>query len=137
MQQSKTYEERSREYLSKAFEELEAGDLTQASEKGWGAAAEIVKAVADERGMAHIQHRHLFTVVEVLAVETTDRDLARLFHVANGLHSNFYEDWLSRASVEQGLRDVTQFVDGVERVATGNEEVSAHGCLGYPRRCHE
>ena len=46
-QQVKTYQERSREYLAKAFEELEAGDLTQASEKGWGAAAQIVQAAAN------------------------------------------------------------------------------------------
>ena len=59
MQQAQTYRERSREYLSKAFQELSEGDLTQASEKGWGAAAQMVKAVADERGMAHHSHRSI------------------------------------------------------------------------------
>jgi uncharacterized protein (UPF0332 family) len=59
MQQAHTYQERSREYLSKAFQELEAGDLTQASEKGWGAAAQMVKAVAHDKGMEHHSHRSL------------------------------------------------------------------------------
>jgi hypothetical protein len=115
-QQVRTYRERSREYLAKAFEELEAGDLTQASEKGWGAAAQIVKAVADERGTEHRQHRHLFPVVEALAREASDTELTRLFHVANGLHSNFYEEWLSHASVEEGLKDVAQFAARLERL---------------------
>ena len=38
-----SYTDRSRTYLSQASEELAKADLCQASEKGWGAAAEIVK----------------------------------------------------------------------------------------------
>ena len=49
-QQVRTYRELSREYLAKAFEELKAGDLTQASERGWDAAAQIVKALAEQSG---------------------------------------------------------------------------------------
>ena len=66
--------ERSREYLAKAFEELEAGDLTQASEKGWGAAAQIVKAVADERGINHHHHAALFRTAQALSREVDDND---------------------------------------------------------------
>ena len=36
--------------LDQANAELETGDLRQASEKGWGAAAQIVKAAAQNRG---------------------------------------------------------------------------------------
>ena len=56
-QQTQTYRERSRALLAEAREELGAGDLEQASVKGWGAAAQMVKAVADERGMPHEHHR--------------------------------------------------------------------------------
>ena len=45
-----SYTSRSMTYLSQASEELAKGDLCQASEKGWGAAAEMVKAVAAVRG---------------------------------------------------------------------------------------
>ena len=113
MQQTETYRERSREFLYKAREELEGGDLVQASEKSWGAAALIVKAVADLRGLDHQSHRHLFSVVGDMARETNDTELVRLFHVANGLHGNFYEDWLSRELVEQGIRDVELLVEKV------------------------
>ena len=44
------YRDQSRAYLEQANEELARDDLRQASEKGWGAASQIVKAVAEERG---------------------------------------------------------------------------------------
>ena len=49
MQQTRTYREQSRAFLDKAREELDAGDLVLASEKAWGAAAMMVKAVAEQR----------------------------------------------------------------------------------------
>ena len=115
MQETLTYQARSRAFLSKAREQLEAGDLEQASEKAWGAAAVIVKAVAEARGLEHEKHGHLFGVVRVLARETSDRELRGLFHVANGLHSNFYENWLDTDDVVEGLEDVERFVEKIER----------------------
>ena len=44
------YQRDSRHLLGQAREELAQGDVRQASEKGWGAAAQIVKAVAETRG---------------------------------------------------------------------------------------
>ena len=38
------YRDQSRVYLEQANEELARDDLRQASEKGWGAASQIVKA---------------------------------------------------------------------------------------------
>ena len=50
------YREDSRRLLDQARRELETGDVRQASEKGWGAAAQIVKAVAEKRGWRHRGH---------------------------------------------------------------------------------
>ena len=50
------YRDQSRAYLEQANEELARNDLRQASEKGWGAASQIVKAVAEERGWEHRGH---------------------------------------------------------------------------------
>ena len=44
------YREASRHLLAQAHGELYAGDVRQASEKGWGAAAQVVKAIAEQRG---------------------------------------------------------------------------------------
>ena len=116
MQPTQTYQERSREYLAKAFQELEAGDLTQAAEKGWGAASQMVKAVADERGIEHRSHRAILFMAQQLARETGDTELDALFDAASTLHRNFYEDTLDREGIERRLHSVEQFVDKVERL---------------------
>ena len=77
-----SYGAESRVFLAQAIEELERDDLRQASEKGWGAAAEILKAVAAERGWAHQSHRALYGIVDTLVEETGDQDLRRQFATA-------------------------------------------------------
>ena len=116
MQQAQTYRERSREYLSKAFQELADGDLTQASEKGWGAAAQMVKAVAQDRGMEHHSHRAILIAGQQLARETGDYDMDIQLSIARDLHTNFYEDILDHQEVEWRLQRVEQFVNRVERL---------------------
>ena len=113
MQQAATYRQRSRELLAKARAELDT-DPAQAGEKAWGAAASIVKAVAEERGLYHRGHRGLSVIVEALEQETGDVNLGRLFDRASALHINFYENLYDRRSVEIRLRAVQQFVERVE-----------------------
>ena len=119
MQGTATYREQSRTFLEQAFVELEAGDLHQASEKGWGAAAQILKAVAAERGWEHSTHRLLFVVVDRLVNERRNEPLRYGFNAANALHTNFYEGAMSRPSVEENLRDVQVFVDAAEALLVG------------------
>ena len=123
MQQTQTYHERSRHYLGQAREEFRQGDLLQASEKGWGAAAQIIKALADERGINHRHHSSLQVVVDTIMQETGDTDFNVLFESANGLHRNFYEGRMARATVELHLHRVGQFVDKVEKLLSGNDGV--------------
>ena len=122
MQQTQTYHERSRHYLGQALEEFRQGDLLQASEKGWDAAAQIIKALADERRINHRHHASLQVVVDTTMQETGDADFNVLFESANGLHRNFYEGRMARATVELHLQRVEQFVDKVEELLSGNEE---------------
>lgn len=100
----------SQTFLSQAFEELDRGDLPQASEKGWGAAAQMVKALAAERGWRHYSHFDLQRVVDRLYRESNDFVLKGLFHSANSLHGNFYENRYSSAVIEDRLRRVERFV---------------------------
>ena len=116
MQETHTYRERSHEYLAKAFAELEAGDLTQASEKGWGAAAQIVKAVADERGMEHRSHNAVFRAAQTLAREGHGEVMEIEFVMAGDLHRNFYEGTLDYDGVALRLGRVESFVARVERL---------------------
>ena len=120
MQQSSNYRQQSRDFLAKAYLELDE-DLAQASEKAWGAAAEMVKALAEERGWAHQSHSSLRSVASRLRRETGDDDFWRIFAVAGELHTNFYESWFEREDVALGIRDVERFVDKVESLLAPTE----------------
>ena len=97
------------EFLVKARSYLGAGDLLQASEKGWGAAARMVKAVAEERGWRHGSHRDLYRAVDHISEELSDDHLQTLFTSANALHQNFYEGWMTEVAVGKALTDVEEF----------------------------
>ena len=115
---TQTYAAASRQLLVQAGEELAAGDTRQASEKGWGAAAQIVKSVAAQRGWEHRSHAALFNVITRLVDETGDGDLRDLFHIASALHVNFYEDWDTADNVAGALSQIERFVDKLEPLAT-------------------
>ena len=71
------YRQGSRTLLAQARSELAIGDVRQVSEKGWGAAALMLKAIAEQRGWEHGKHRHLSRVASRLRAETGDRDIYR------------------------------------------------------------
>ena len=97
--------------------ELAAGDVRQASEKGWGAAAQMLKAIAEQRGWEHRNHGALFDVISYLVSETRDPEIRRLFRVANALHVNFYENWDNAENVGGDLDDIERFLDKLEPLA--------------------
>ena len=108
------YYQVSQHLMNQAEFELEAGDTPQTSEKAWGAAAQVVKACASERGLEHGSHASLFVAVDGLAEETHDRELRALFRRASGLHQNFYEGVADYTHVRDGVQDVRRFIGRVE-----------------------
>ena len=106
-----------RDFMAKAWDHLAEDDLLQASEKGWGAGAQAVKAAAEARGWPHKNHGHLFTALDRLVDETGDQELRELFHFAHSLHTNFYEGWMTRQSVEAGLSQVGRLVEKLAPLA--------------------
>ena len=84
------YAAQAREFLAKAREYLAADDLHQASEKGWGAASHMAKAVAAAQGWEYETHAD-FSVVLNRAWRLSGEDLLPgLRAVANDLHGNYY-----------------------------------------------
>ena len=102
--------ETSDQFLIKARSYLAEGDLLQASEKGWGATAQMIKAIAEERDWRHQSHGDLFRVISRLVAETSDSRLRILFRSANSLHQNFYEGLMDAEFVEDGLSDIDELV---------------------------
>ena len=103
-----------REFLAHARAYLGEGDLLQASEKGWGAAAQLVKAAAEARGWRHRSHGDLHRAVNRLTGETGDKRIQSAFGSASALHQNFYEGWLPRESVEGYLDEVAELAAKLE-----------------------
>ena len=101
-----------RRMLEHADEQLRLGDLVQASEKGWGAAAHYMKAVAKHRGWQNGSHRDFFTIKDRLADETANpARFDELFGLVRGLHGNFYEPLYSERDVATGIAAANEFVE--------------------------
>ncbi len=111
------HETTGRDFLARARAYLAEDDLLQASEKGWGAAAQMVKAAAEARGWPHNGHRALWRVVHRLVIETGDDQIRILFVSAGGLHTNFYEGWWPHEMVAAGLSDVEQLLSKLDALA--------------------
>lgn len=115
--QSQAYRDASRRLLDQAFHELAQGDTQQASEKGWGATAQMLKCIAEQRGWEHRGHRLIRQTASRLADETGNAELRRLYRVADSLHINFYENVDTSADVASGLEDVQRLLGMLESLA--------------------
>jgi len=112
----RTYKRLNGKYLREAEKLFEAKDYSQASEKLWGAAAEMVKAVAAKRGVELGTHASLWGYVSKLDREHPELDLKRDFSYAGNLHQNFYEDWLGKEYISEGLELVRAFIEKLRSI---------------------
>lgn len=110
------YKQTGRWMMDKAEWEFRQGDLMQASEKAWGAAAHFLKAMAVLRGLAHHSHGHLVQMAGILRKETGNDDIVLLFKVAEGLHANFYEGHMDEDDVRLCLDKMQSFLDILEAI---------------------
>ena len=111
------YWETAESLLTRAQEELAKGNLRQASEKMWGAAALAVKALAHElEGRRLASHGELWEFVGELSRRAGDVELGRLWRSASSMHVNFYEGWASREHVEDALSDVRELINRLKRL---------------------
>ena len=91
---------KAREFLTRSREYLAIGDLHQASEKGWGAAAHMTKTVAAAQGWEYTNHSHFSNVLGEARRLTGNSRLLDLRSRANELHINYYKrDILLEADV--------------------------------------
>lgn len=108
----------SRRFIQQAEEELESGDLLQASEKAWGAVAHRLKAIARQRGWRHGSHRHYGGIVDLLEPEARNPgELRHLLAMADSLHANFYNVFMAELEVRDGIEDVKVFLEELEEFA--------------------
>ena len=114
---SNKYAAMSRDYMQRAEGYLQQGDLVQASEKSWGAAACALKAIAEERGWRHQSHPLLFDISGQVAEELGRPDLRDLFAVAKSMHQNFYENWEPADEVHYAVGRIREYLTELESVS--------------------
>jgi len=106
-------------YLREGYELLAKKNHVQASEKFWGSASQMVKALAAEKGLELRSHRELHAFVARLERESGDPEVRGLWQSAISLHQNFYENWLPPEMVEENINDVKKFTEKLRGLRFG------------------
>ena len=105
--QARHFQLKSREYLAE-------GELHQASEKGWGMAAWMTKAVALTYGWEYRKHEHFNVILNHVRLMLGDNRIAGWRGIANDLHSNFYKRFLDADSIALDLDQVDELLEALE-----------------------
>lgn len=104
------YQTLSQKYFQEAKQLLNEGGVVQASEKFWGASALAVKGVAAKRGLKLEKHGSLWDFMSQVAQESAEWDIITLFHVANSLRRNFYENQMNKRSLEAAAVNIEKLM---------------------------
>ena len=110
------YQEQARDFLAKSRGYLAANDLHQASEKGWGAAAHMTKAVAAAYGWDYRRHRDFSVVLHNVRQLTGNARLLDLRGRANDLSDIKYERkrYLDAEIIGEDIEGVAELLDLLE-----------------------
>ena len=110
------YRRQARVFLVKSRQYLSEDDLHQASEKGWGAAAWMAKAVAEAQGWEYNRHAQFNTVMYQAQDSCGDARLDDLRGNANELHGYFYtrKAFLRADVISRGLDRMAILLDILE-----------------------
>lgn len=109
------YVTQAREFLEHSRIYLADGHLHQASEKGWGAAAHMAKAVAITQGWDYSKHADFSFVMNKAVELLCDDSIRPLRSVANELHGNFYQRkrFLNAQVIGADLDSVAELLDAL------------------------
>ena len=103
--------ELARNFLERSKSYLARGDLHQASEKGWGAASHIIKAVAVANGWEYESHDQFENVVVNARQRYRQPGILDMSRAGEALHKNYYKrDLLLNANI------ISEDIQRVERM---------------------
>ena len=102
------YRNQAWDFLAKSKEYLAEGDLHQACEKAWGAAAHMMTAVAAARGWEYEMHDQFRSAVRNARQWSRDERLRTLGYSSEALHKNYYQRkiFLDSEEIRADLDDV-------------------------------
>ena len=107
------YETQAREFLANSRDFLAAGNLHQASEKGWGAASHMAKAVAVAQGWEYGTHADFSEVMYQASRLANNPRIRQIRSVANELHHNYYrrKRHLNAEAIREDLDEVAELLE--------------------------
>ena len=107
----------SRRFLDHAEKQLKHHDRVQAAEKIWGAVAQTLKAIGEQRGWEHNGHVNIIFISEQLGLEFGRfREFYRYMALAERMHQNFYENNVSGLSVRTALEEARRFIAELDEI---------------------
>jgi uncharacterized protein (UPF0332 family) len=109
------HRERSHHFLSLVDDELVRGELEEASNKVWGAAAHAIKALAERRGWPRHAHDLLQeTILRLIAEEGAPNHLFGQYMMASAFHQRFYGNPPPAEGIRHGKDLVSEFIETLE-----------------------
>ena len=115
------HRERSWHFLALVDDELARGELEEASNKLWGAAAHAIKAAAEDRGWEHHAHNLLEETVDRLVQEEgAPMDIWIQYLTASAYHQRFYGGPPPAHAIRRGVELIAEFVQTLESLPPPN-----------------
>lgn len=105
-----------RNFLARSRQYLAQDDLHQASEKGWGAAAHLAKAVAASQRWEYEHHDQFDNVIDNARNRFRQPSVRQYSQAAHSLHRNYYKhpSLLSNDNIREDIDDVEKLLDVLE-----------------------
>ena len=92
-------------------EELAKGNRLQAGEKAWGAVAQYLKIIGDNRGWRHNSHRNLESITRQILDEYPDHDSVALTRALTDVYYNGHKNFYDNHATDE---DITDLVNNTE-----------------------
>ena len=109
--------ERSWHFLELVDVEVANGEMEEAGNKLWGAAAHAIKVVAERKGWRHGSHAMLEeTVLRLIDDEGAPPRLLNYYRSANWFHSRFYNGPPHQDQIRDGQLEVAEFIAVLENL---------------------
>ena len=110
----------SRRFIQHAREELALGNRLQAGEKAWGAVAQYLKIIGDDRAWNHGSHRQLESIGRQISAEYTDYASASFISALSDAyhkgHENFYDNRRNAVEIEETIEGVERALPVLEAI---------------------
>lgn len=115
------HRERSWHFLALVDDELARGELEEASNKLWGAAAHAIKAVAESRDWEHNAHVLIESaVLRLIREEGAPPHIEGQYYIASHYHQRFYGGPPDAESIRYGKSVIAEFIQTLESLPPPN-----------------